>query len=90
MEEEYGVLVPETRDEFEDWIYQYPYGYVINDKGSAGVMIHFGKCGHFKHGNKSASLTKNTKYCSRNRKTLESYWEATRRRNPATCRSCKT
>lgn len=90
MEEKYGVFIPETRDDFESWIFQYPYGYVINDKGAAGVMIHFGKCGHFKHGDRSASLTNNPKYCSRNRKALESYWDATRGRRLNTCRSCKT
>ena len=85
-----NVFVPETRDEFEKWIDRYTLGLVINRKSANDAKIHYGKCGHFKHGDLSASLTNNLKACSRNRRALEDRWAGERGGKPARCGSCKT
>lgn len=90
MEVPQNVFVPETRDEFEEWIDRYPFGLVINRKSANNAMIHFGRCGHFKHGDQSASLTGNLKACSRNRRALEEWWVGESGTQPKRCRSCGT
>lgn len=67
-----NVSEPETREEFETWVKNYPLGYVINRKSSTDVTMHYGKCGHFK-GNVGKDLVTNRKLLSRNRRTRESY-----------------
>ncbi|MDP9439010.1 MAG: hypothetical protein M3P49_09725 [Actinomycetota bacterium] len=90
MEKPPRVFVPRTRDEFEDRVGRYPLGLVINRKFSNDAMIRFGKCGRFKHGDRSASLTKNLKACSRSRRALEDWWLREDGTQPKRCRSCGT
>ena len=53
-----------AHDGFVRWIDRYyDTGYVVNTKASRGPMIHRARCGHFKHGNKSHSLTATPKVC---------------------------
>ena len=85
-----NVFIPNTRDEFEKWIYNHPYGYVINRESRYDAVIHFGHCGHFKHSDQSASLTNNLKVCSTDRRGLETYWAEKYAIQPKRCRSCKT
>lgn len=52
---------------FVGWIERnYDEGLVINSHSSRGPMIHCARCGHFKHKNKSQSLTTTQKICFEN------------------------
>jgi hypothetical protein len=67
------TLVPNSRDEFEKWIDRNPSGFVISRRSKDDAMIHQGRCGHFKHSDRSASLTANPKICSTDRRELETW-----------------
>jgi len=59
---------------FVRWVDRnYDEGYVINVKASGGPMTHRAKCGHFKHGNKSHSLTATPKIGFEDRRTYDEW-----------------
>ncbi len=63
-----------AHDGFVRWIDRYyDTGYVVNTKASRGPMIHRAHCGHFKHGNKSHSLTATPKVCFQNRQAYDDW-----------------
>ena len=64
---------PNSRKEFEKWIIRNPNGFAISRRSKNDAMIHRGKCGHFKHSDKSASLTANPKICSTDKRELEAW-----------------
>jgi hypothetical protein len=51
-------------------------------------MLHRTYCGHFKHGDKSASLTRITKFCSNNKGDLEGWVRENLTAGLKRCRSC--
>jgi hypothetical protein len=78
----------DAHDKFVRWIERNQSRYVVSRKSSNEAMIHHAYCGHFKHGDKSASLTRTMKICSSSRRELDRW----ARENTGTalkpCRSC--
>jgi hypothetical protein len=63
-------------------------GYVVSRRSPGDGMLHQADCGHFEHGDKSASLTRTMKACSRNKGELESWARENMSRGLKRCRSC--
>jgi hypothetical protein len=77
-----------AHEDFVRWIdSNYDEGYVINLKSSRGAMIHRASCGHFKHGNKSHSLTAAPKVCFQDRRAYDS-WASENREHAQSLRRC--
>lgn len=73
---------------FVGWIERNYYkGYVINPHSSRGPMIHRARCGHFKHGNKSHSLTRTRKTCFENKDAYDD-WKRQNREYAQGLRRC--
>jgi len=56
--------------------------------GEGADMLHRAHCGHFEHGDKSASLTRTMKACSQNREELEAWAREHVGGRLKKCRSC--
>jgi hypothetical protein len=56
--------------------------------GEGAAMLHRARCGHFEHGDKSASLTRTMKVCSENRSELEAWARQNLTVGLKRCRSC--
>jgi hypothetical protein len=63
-------------------------GYVISRRSPSDAMLHRAYCGHFEHGEKSASLTRTMKVCSQHKGELEAWARENLRASPKRCRSC--
>jgi hypothetical protein len=61
---------------------------VISRRSPADGMLHRADCGHFEHGDKSASLTRTMKVCSQDKAELEGWAREKMSRGVKRCRSC--
>ncbi len=61
---------------------------MISRRSRNDAMIHRAYCGHFEHGDKSASLTRTMKVCSRSKSKLEDWARENMRGGLKRCRSC--
>lgn len=77
-----------AHDKFIRWIERNQSRYVISRKSASEATIHHAYCGHFKHGNKSASLTRTMKVCSSSRRELDGWARENVGTLPKPCRSC--
>ncbi len=77
-----------AHDKFLKWRERNWRGYVISRRSPGDGMLHLADCGHFEHGDKSASLTRTMKVCSRNKGQLESWARENMSRGLKRCRSC--
>ena len=64
---------PDAHEKFLRWRERNRGGYVISRRSASDAMLHRTSCGHFEHGDKSASLTRAMKICSPNKEELE-WW----------------
>lgn len=79
---------PEAHDKFLTWRERNWRGCVISRRSASDAMLHQAHCGHFEHGDKSASLTRTMKVCSRNRGELEGWARENVSGGLKRCRSC--
>ena len=79
---------PEAHDKFLVWRERNWRGYVISRRSAGDAMLHQAHCGHFEHGDKSASLTRTMKVCSRNKGALEGWARENVSGGLKQCRSC--
>jgi hypothetical protein len=77
-----------AHDKFIRWIERNQKGYVISRRSPSDAMIHQAYCGHFKHGDKSASLTRTMKVCSSSRRELDRWARENMGAALRPCRSC--
>lgn len=77
-----------AHDKFIRWVERNQRGYVISRRSPGDAMVHQAYCGHFKHGDKSASLTRTMKICSNNRDDLEGWARENLTAKLKRCRSC--
>ncbi len=78
----------DAHDKFLKWRERNWRGYVISRRSPSDGMLHQVDCGHFEHGDKSVSLTRTMKVCSRDRGDLESWARENMGRGLKRCRSC--
>lgn len=78
----------EAHDKFIRWIERNYRGYVISRRSRSDAMLHRADCGHFKHGDQSASLTRTMKVCSPNKQDLETWARENIEKKLKRCRSC--
>ena len=78
----------EAHDKFLRWRERNWRGYVISRRSPADGMLHRADCGHFEHGDKTASLTRTMKVCSLNRAELEGWARESMSQRLKRCRSC--
>ena len=57
-------------------------------RSASDAMLRRAYCGHFEHGDKSASLTRTMKICSNNRDDLEGWARENLTAKLKRCRSC--
>jgi hypothetical protein len=62
---------PDAHGKFLRWRERNRSGYMISRRSPSDAMLHRTYCGHFEHGDKSASLTRTMKVCSRSKCELE-------------------
>ena len=79
---------PDAHGKFLRWRERSRGGYVISRRSPSDAMLHRTYCGHFEHGDKSASLTRTMKVCSRSRRELEDWAREYVRGRLKRCRSC--
>ncbi len=84
----YDAYDANAHDEFIRWIERNQSRYVVSRRSSNVAMIHHGYCGHFKHGDKSASLTRTMKICSSSRRELDRWARENMGIALKPCRSC--
>jgi hypothetical protein len=63
----------DAHGKFLRWRERNQRGYVISRRSASDAMLHRTYCGHFEHGDKSASLTRTMKVCSNNKGDLEGW-----------------
>lgn len=73
---------------FIRWVERNQRGYVISRRSPSDAMIHQAYCGHFKHGDKSASLTRTMKVCSNDKGDLEGWARENLMARLKRCKSC--
>lgn len=78
----------EAHMKFIRWIDRNQSRYVISRKSANYATLHHAYCGHFKHGDKSASQTRSMKICSSSRRALERWASEHQSAALKTCRSC--
>jgi hypothetical protein len=61
---------------------------VSSRRSASDAMLRRAYCGHFEHGDKSASLTRTMKICSNNRDDLEGWARENLTAKLKRCRSC--
>jgi hypothetical protein len=79
---------PEAHNKFLRWRERNSRGYVISRRSAGDAMLHRTYCGHFEHGDKSASLTRMMKVCSNNKGDLEGWARENLSARLKRCRSC--
>lgn len=84
----YDTYDADAHDKFVRWIERNQSRYVVSRKSSRDATIHHAYCGHFKHGDKSASLTRTMKVCSASRRELDAWARENLGTALRTCRSC--
>jgi hypothetical protein len=84
----YDAYDAHAHDKFIRWIERNQRGYVISRRSPSDAMIHQAYCGHFKHGDTSASLTRTMKVCSTSRRELDRWARENLDTALRTCRSC--
>ncbi len=77
-----------AHSKFIMWIERNQRGYVISRRSPSDAMLHRSYCGHFKHGDKSASLTRTMKVCSLDKRELEGWAREYISDRLKRCRSC--
>lgn len=77
-----------AHDKFLKWRDRNWRGYVISRRSPGDGMLHRADCGHFEHGDKTASLTRTMKVCSRKKEDLEKWARENMSRELKRCRSC--
>lgn len=78
----------DAHGKFLKWRERNRRGYVISRRSRNDAMIHRAYCGHFEHGDKSASLTRTMKVCSPDRRELEGWAHENMDKKLRNCRSC--
>jgi hypothetical protein len=73
---------------FLSWIERNQRGYVVSRRSRSAAMLHRSYCGHFKHGDESASLTRVMKACSTDKQELESWARENVEKRLKRCRDC--
>ena len=71
---------------FVKWLQDNPQGYVVNDRGSDGLMMYRATCDHFQPHDEWAKTT-NLKACSLEKRELE-IWAGERNESLLNCDSC--
>ncbi len=84
----YDAYDAHAHDKFIRWIERNQSRYVVSRKSPNDAVIHHAYCGHFKHGDKSASLTRTMKVCSSSRRELDRWARENMAMTLRTCRSC--
>lgn len=84
----YDSYDTEAHTKFIRWIERNQSRYVISCKSANEAKLHHAYCRHFKHGDKSASLTDNMKICSSSRRALERWASEHQSVSPIPCKSC--
>ncbi len=84
----YDAYDANAHDKFIRWVERNQNRYVVSRKSSNEAMIHHSYCGHFKHGDKSASLTRTMKVCSTSRRELDRWGRENMGTALKPCRSC--
>lgn len=84
----YDAYDIDAHDKFIRWIERNQRGYVISRRSPNDAMIHQAYCGHFKHGDKSVSLTRTMKVCSLDKRELEGWARENIESKLKRCRSC--
>lgn len=84
----YDAYDASAHDKFIKWIERNQSRYVVSRKSSNDATIHHAYCGHFKHGDKSASLTRTMKVCSASRRELDAWARENLGTALRACRSC--
>ena len=78
----------EAHSKFLRWRERNSRGHVISRRSATEAMIHRASCGHFEHGDKSASMTRTMKVCSQNKEELEAWRRENIGDRLKRCRSC--
>jgi hypothetical protein len=78
----------EAHEKFLRWRERNRRGYVVSRRSASDAMLHRTYCGHFEHGDKSASLTRTMKVCSQERVELEAWARKHVGDRLKKCRSC--
>jgi hypothetical protein len=78
----------EAHGKFLRWRERNRSGYVISRRSATDAMLHRAYCGHFEHGDKSASLTRTMKVCSLEKEELETWAREHLGTRLKRCRSC--
>jgi hypothetical protein len=78
----------EAHEKFLRWRERHRTGYVISRRSATDATLHRAYCGHFEHGDKSASLTRTMKVCSRDKGGLEGWARENLTARLKRCRSC--
>lgn len=78
----------DAHGKFLKWRERNRRGYVISRRARNDAMLHRAYCGHFEHGDKSASLTRTMKVCSSDRQELEAWARENMDKKLKKCRSC--
>ncbi len=84
----YDAYDANAHDKFIRWIERNQSRYVVSRRSSKEATIHHSYCGHFKHGDKSASLTRTMKVCSLSRRELDRWAREHMGTALKPCRSC--
>ena len=84
---EFDAKDESSHDEFLKWMEDNREGFFLNDRGKEGFMLHKSGCGHMKFKEK-VSLTSNKKFCSTDRRELESHAKKHSSKSLEVCRSC--
>jgi hypothetical protein len=79
---------PEAHGKFLRWRGRNRRGYVISRRSAGVAKLHRAYCGHFEHGDKSASLTRTMKVCSNDRGDLAGWARENLTAKLEHCRSC--
>jgi hypothetical protein len=75
------------QDDFVKWLRENPQGYVVNDRGRDGLMIHRATCFHFRPHDKWAK-TNTLKACSLEKRELEDWARNERNEDLLACNDC--
>ena len=78
----------DAHEKFLRWRERNRGGYVVSRRSASDAMLHRTYCGHFEHGDKSASLTRTMKVCAESKGELEAWARGNVGGRLKRCRSC--